>query len=195
MPTISEQTPSAKELDKYIAAIAQNDLRALETLYKKTHTAVYAYALSLTRNREDAQDILQDCFIKVYESAHTYSSHGKAMSWILTIARNLALSRFRKYARNVPISDEVLANVFADTETSPEDRLVIMGCLEQLSEEERTIVVLHAVAGMKHRHIASHLGMPLPTVLSKYRRALKKLKNILTGEHSNERQRSKKQSE
>jgi RNA polymerase sigma-70 factor (ECF subfamily) len=57
---------------------------------------------------------------------------------------------------------------------------VLDACLGQLSDEERQIVVLHAVAGFRHREIAALLELPLPTVLSKYSRALKKLKALLT---------------
>jgi RNA polymerase sigma-70 factor (ECF subfamily) len=57
--------------------------------------------------------------------------------------------------------------------------------MKHLSDQERQIVVLHAVSGLKHREIAAALNLPLPTVLSKYNRALKKLKTHLSGGDSN----------
>ena len=60
-----------------------------------------------------------------------------------------------------------------------EDKIIISECLNTLSDSERQIIVLHAVAGMKHREIAELTGLPVSTVLSKYSRALKKLKKIL----------------
>lgn len=63
---------------------------------------------------------------------------------------------------------------------SSEDNMILSECLNTLSEEERRIVVMHAVSGMKHKEIAEFLNMPLSTVLSKYNRSLKKLKTILT---------------
>ena len=60
-----------------------------------------------------------------------------------------------------------------------EDRIVLEALLDSLQDDERQIVVLHALSGMKHREIASFLQLPLPTVLSKYRRAIKKLGNIV----------------
>ena len=63
---------------------------------------------------------------------------------------------------------------------TPEDRLLIGACMERLTQEERQIVVLHAVSGFRHREIAQILQLPLPTVLSKYHRALKKLKKYVT---------------
>ena len=65
---------------------------------------------------------------------------------------------------------------------SAEDKLVLTECLKNLSDEERQIVMLHAVSGFKHREIARLLEMPLSTVLSKYNRAMKKLRKIYGGE-------------
>ncbi|MBQ2325886.1 MAG: sigma-70 family RNA polymerase sigma factor, partial [Clostridia bacterium] len=62
---------------------------------------------------------------------------------------------------------------------SPEDTAILRVCMESLTEEELRIVVLHAVSGFKHREIASLLSLPLPTVLSKYSRSIKKLKKML----------------
>ena len=63
-----------------------------------------------------------------------------------------------------------------------EDRQILQAALNRLSREEQQVVMLHAVAGMRHREIASLLDMPLPTVLSKYHRALKKLNTSLKGD-------------
>ena len=60
-----------------------------------------------------------------------------------------------------------------------EDRNVLLACMEQLSDQERQIVILHAVSGFKHREIAALLELPLSTVLSKYNRALKRLRQHL----------------
>ena len=65
------------------------------------------------------------------------------------------------------------------TGLSPEDTVILHMCMEKLSDEELRIVVLHAVSGFKHREIADILSLPLPTVLSKYSRAIRKLKKIL----------------
>ena len=60
-----------------------------------------------------------------------------------------------------------------------EDRSILRSCLEQLRDEQRQIVTLHALSGFKHREIAAILQLPLPTVLSKYHRAVKRLKQHL----------------
>ena len=67
---------------------------------------------------------------------------------------------------------------------SPEDREVLQALLQRLEPQERQIVVLHAVAGLKHREVAQLLEMPLSTVLGKYSRSLKKLKKSLEGDEA-----------
>ncbi|MGN1039847.1 MAG: RNA polymerase sigma factor [Candidatus Fimimonas sp.] len=171
------------ELDKCIFGIANGDSDALSKLYTMVSAPVYAYALTVLRNTFDADDVLHDTVVKVYENAPVYRSQGKPMAWILTIAKNLCYTRFRQNAHVAEISDEALEQQFADnTQMSVEDKLLVTKCLSALPQEERSIVVLHAVSGLKHREIAQLLKIPLSTVLSKYNRSLKKLQEIISEE-------------
>jgi len=99
------------------------------------------------------------------------------MAWVFTIARNFALMKFREKASgDVPLEQE--RAVVAD-ESGVEralDRMVLRAALRILHDDECQIIMLYDVAGLKHREIAAFLQMPLPTVLSKYRRALSKLR-------------------
>lgn len=172
------QRIASKDVDECIFAVAQGDDLALERLYTLTSNAIYSYALSVTKNPEDAKDVMHDTFVKAYESAHNYISDGKPMAWLLTIAKNLCYTLFRKQARFADVSDEDIEARFAEDEAPIEDKLAVKQMLSVLDENERQIVSLHAVAGLKHREIASMLDMPLATVLSKYNRAIKKLQKI-----------------
>ena len=167
-----------KDVDECIFAVAQGDDLALERLYKLTSSAIYAYALSVTKNSDDAQDVLHDTFVKVYESAHNYISHGKPMAWLLTIAKNLCYTIFRRRSRFADVPDEDIEARFSVDEAPVDDKMVIEQMLSCLDGHERQIVVMHAVSGLKHREIAKMLNMPLATVLSKYNRAIKKLQKI-----------------
>ena len=132
---------------------------------------------------QEAQDTAQDTFVKVWESAPSYRPRGSPMAWLLTIARNLALSRLRRSGRQVDLDDEEWEAIPAAVPgVSLEDRQVLQEALARLSGEERRIVLLHAVTGLKHREIAQLLELPLSTVLSKYHRGLKKLKSLMKGE-------------
>ena len=160
--------------------IAENDMDAFENLYHMTHKSVYAFALSIMKNHEDAQDILQETYVKIRGAAHLYQPMGKPMAWIFTITRNLALSRLRMMNKAVMVPAEDLEdNISFSYITDKEDKLVLQAALLILDQKEREIILLHAVSGFKHREIAESLDLSLGTVLSKYRRGLGKLRKHL----------------
>lgn len=189
--TIAEEqsqlrTRSARaEVDEIVLAqIAAGDREALATLYYQTQKAVFAFALSVLRNRQNAEDVLQDTYIKVWDNAAAYRAEGKPMAWILTITRNLSLMKLREHRnRDVPLDEQFYEIASENPVASELDRLLLESALGSLPEEERQIVMLYGLSGLKHREIAELLGLPLGTVLSKYRRALKKLQAVLKEEN------------
>lgn len=170
----------SREFETYLAKIAQDDSAALAGLYQKTSMGIYSFAFSILKNRQDAEDVLHDSYLSIYSAAASYRPEGKPMAWMITIARNHCLQKLRSQNKITDISEEDWENHLPDTNCVPtEERLVLAACMKLLSDEERQIVVLHVVSGMKHREIAEAFSIPLPTVLSKYHRALKKLKNFM----------------
>lgn len=164
------------ELDRWIRRIAQGDRDALASLYGVTRPAVYAYALSITKSGYDAEDVLHDCYIQIWNSAAAYRSEDRPMAWIMTITRNLCFKLSRSQQRYLSLdSEEYCLSPAAD----PDDRLLIRQCMTVLTEEERQIVILHAVAGCKHREIGRMMNLKTGTVLSKYHRAIQKLREAL----------------
>ena len=171
------------ELEALIGGIAAGSREDLAELYRRTRAAVYGLAPSYLKNGAEAEDVAQDTFVKVWAAAPSYRPQGKPMAWLLTIARNLALGRLRTAARIQDLSEAQWSAFSIESDTlTADDRTVLAAALGRLSDEERHIVVLHAVCGLKHREIAQFLGLALPTVLSKYHRSLKKLKTILEGD-------------
>ena len=170
-----KQIAADATLENLLQEIAEGSTEALEALYRLTDRAVYAYALSILRNSYDAEDVLQECFIRVFRSAAFYYCDGKPMAWILTIAKNLCKDLLRKNQSVAELSDEAWLRLAAP-DTVNDDRLILNACMKELSEKERQIVVLHAVAGFKHREIAQFLELSLTSVLSKYHRAIQKMK-------------------
>ncbi len=154
---------------------------ALGALYHATKSAVYGFALSLLKHRENAEDVMQETYVKLFQNAAQYRSEGKPMAYILRIVRNLAMTRHRK-AEPSPLPEEDITADARDYVGQSLDRTVLNYALEKLSEEERQIVILHSITGLLHREIADLLGLPLSTVLSKYRRALSKLSILLKEE-------------
>ena len=185
--TEDDDVHRALELEQLLLRVGGGDREAFARLYSLTRSAVYALALSVLRNSHEAQDAAQDVFVKVWESAPGYRPQGSPMAWLLTIARNLALSRLRQSGRQVSLDEAEWNTIPAQAPgISPEDRQVLQEALSRLSGEERQIVLLHAVAGLKHRETAQLLELPLSTVLSKYHRGLKKLKSLMKGENRND---------
>lgn len=168
------------ELDLLIQDISKGDQTALEQLYQYTHASVYGFALSILKNTHDAEDVLHDCYVSVWHGAVNYRPQGKPLAWLMTITRNLCLQQLREHRKTADIPQEDWEPYLSDrTGLTMEDRNVLSACMEQLSDQERQIVTLHALSGFKHREIAAILEMPLSTVLSKYNRALKRLRQYL----------------
>lgn len=181
MPANSAPVP--EELEQLLLGVAAGDREALSGFYARTRTAVYGLALSYLRSGHDAEDVTQDTYLKVWDSAGTYRPQGKPMAWLLTITRNLSLMRIRSRDKvvDMPQEDWNMLAVESSAVTA-EDRQVLTAALYGLTDQERRVVLLHAVSGLKHREIAQILEMPLATVLSKYHRALKKLRDLLEGD-------------
>lgn len=184
LPGNGETTQSAQNAAALNTAlfrhIAAGDKEAFQFLYKETYKSVYVFLLSIVQNREDAEDLLQETYIRVRLHADQYEEQGKPLAWIFTIARNLALMRLRDLKRFCcqDVASLQVSVQFSGIEDA-EDRMVLISAFQVLAEEERTIVLLHAASGFKHREIAQILDKPLATVLSKYRRAIKKLQHEL----------------
>lgn len=176
--------------EKLFPQIAEGNRDSFVRLYELTKDLVYAYSLSILRNRDDAEDAMQDTYLKIRSAAHLYKPMGHPVAWIVTIARNVCLMQLREQRHTAwappdensdlqAASAGTSCNVAPDSFGDAEDRLVLSKMLELLSEEDRQIVVLHAVSGMKHREIAQIMHLPVSTVLSKYRRSLQKLRTAL----------------
>ena len=160
--------------EQYILDMAKGNLSAMGKLYELIRADVYAYALSKTANGADAEDAVQDTFLRLWKYAARYSPQGKPMAWVFTVELNV----IRKYAARPQAVELDISR--AAVEDSVEDRVIesefLRYLLLDLGEQEREIVTLHAVSGMKHREIAELLGKPLSTVLSCYNRAINKLR-------------------
>ena len=162
--------------ENLIIRMASNDGAAFRELYQQTSGVVYGFAMSILRNKHDAEDVMHDAFIKIYSSAVTYRPSGNPMAWILTIVRNLCLNKIRAGKVCEDLSEYYdLAGSSNDNETML-DRMVLETAMSVLDAEERQIVILHAMTGFRHREIAEVLDLPTGTVLSKYNRALKKMR-------------------
>lgn len=173
-----------KLLDKYIIETSYGNKESFYKLYIETKTAVYAYILSILKNGYDAEDVLQEVYINVYNNAGSYKAKNKGLSWIITIAKNCCLMKIRSEKKNSVEFNEELLNIKYNkliTHKQIDDKIFINAIFKEISEEERNILILHVVSGLKFREIADVLNLSLPTVLSKYNRVIKKIKIKLGG--------------
>lgn len=174
----------AFDLDEsLIQRIAHRDMAAFDELYYKTEKILYSYILSFVKQHDDTLDLLQETYVKLMNSSHLYQPMGKPMAWLFTISKNLAISHLRSKKNYVDVDVIDLENdisySYVDNNT---DNEVLRIALNILSEEERTIVLLSAISGLKHREIANNLDLKLSTVLSKYHRAIKKMREYIRKE-------------
>ena len=157
-----------------IERIANKDLEALKEIYEVSSSVIYGLALSITKNKEDAEDILHDTYIKLVEKAYTYKPQGKPLAWLCMITKNLSLMKLRKRKNE---KDQDINYAYIE---KSDDKIILKSAFASLNSEELQIVSLYSF-GFKHKEIAEILDIPLSTVLSKYHRSLKKMKKFLEG--------------
>ena len=105
-----------------------------------------------------------------------FRSRGKPLAWVYTIAKNLALMKIRDRKKlDLFPKDNDVDSTMVTMDFSMEDSIVLRAFLRELTDEEQSIVVLHAVSGWKHKEIAAFLKLPVQNTIVKYNRALKKL--------------------
>ncbi len=166
-------------IEDLIARIGTRDRNAFKSFYEETKADVYGFALAILKNRYDAEDVMQSVYIKVYNSAASYKANGKPMAWVLTITKNLCHDKLRLESKQSEFTVVEENDASISNNMKADDKLLLEYCLSSLKEDERNIVVLHSVSGLRHREIAELLKMPEGTVQSKYNRALAKIKNFL----------------
>lgn len=180
---ITDESKNYKDIvidESSIASIAQGNKEAFEALYEQAAHVVYAYALSIMKSPAEAEDVMQDTFLKIRSAAHLYKPQGKPMAWIFTITKNICLMKIRQRSYTAQFLEDIQEDSSEfDKITDAEDKMVLQAALKCLSDEECQIILLHAVTGWRHREIAQMLCVPLSTVISKYNRGLKKLRASL----------------
>ena len=161
-----------------LCKLSEGDMTGLAVLYDCMSRQIYALALSVLKNPADAEDAMQETFLKVVQRIDTYREGENARSWLLSIARNAAIDTLRKRKTSVSVEDPTVFEECAYRE-DPAQKLALDEALMRLSQTDREIVVMRAVWGMRFGEIASVAGVQKSAVEKRYRRALDKLKSFL----------------
>ncbi len=158
--------------------IAGGDEKAFEELYRLTYKPLFSFLLSLTADQEKAGDLMQETYLRVFVSASRYRDMGNPLAWIMKIGKNLFLMEKRKTGSIVYVEDpaESAAEISFDSIEDREAKEMLQILFAVLSPEERIIVILHDMSGFRNREIAEILELPIGTVLSKYHRAIVKMR-------------------
>lgn len=160
---------SERQWDNLMCKVVRGDEGAFSRLYEGMKRGVFALAYSYLRNYEDAEDVVQETFLTVKRKASLYKNGTNVRAWIFQIAKNRSLDELRRRKRRGEA--ELIKEEGVETAFPFLDELTA-----KLTEEEREIVLLHAVWGYKHKEIAAEKGLPLGTVTWKYNEAIKKLR-------------------
>lgn len=157
------------ELARLLASTAGGDRGAFERLYELTAAKLLGISLRIVRDRSVAEDVVQDAFVKVWQSAGTYSADaGRPMTWLITIARNRAIDvvRSRRAAPVADDGDERIASLpeprDREQEFMDQDSLSI--CLERLDEPQRRCFVEAYVGGYSREELSVRFERPVNTI-------------------------------
>ena len=181
---------SEKDVLRYVRKSLSGDAKAFEWIIRKYQKRLYFTVLQVVMNHEDADDILQDTFIKAYTKLDTYNESFPFYPWLYRIAINTSLNHQKKKARLRAISlDDLDGNgQQADLAESPTQMFDTEGselvaklkaALGKIPYEQRTVFILRVNDGLSYQEISETMDMSMGTVMSRLSRARDKLRILL----------------
>jgi RNA polymerase sigma-70 factor, ECF subfamily len=176
-----------------VAAAKKGDVRAFEELVSRYEKKIFRVTMNITRNQQDAEDAMQDAFLKAYAHLKDFGGDSRFYTWLVRIAANEALMRLRKRRPNVVSLDEpldgeedLLPREIKDWGPSPLERFaqtemreILDNAIDSLDPDFRTVFVLRDVEEFSTEETAKALGISVPAVKSRLLRARLKLRDKL----------------
>ncbi|PZM12129.1 sigma-70 family RNA polymerase sigma factor [Rhizobium tubonense] len=168
-----------------ISRVALRDQSAFSELYTKTSPKLFGVCLRILKDRTDAEEVLQEVFVKIWQRADRYvASENPAMPWLTAIARNQSIDAIR--ARK-PVADEIDAVYdLADDQPDPETQAATKGegrridsCMEELEADRAKAVRGAYVEGLSYQELADQFAVPLNTMRTWLRRSLLRLRECM----------------
>lgn len=184
---LNDGTPGRVSDTDLLVRVAERDREAFELLYERYVRPIFGLALRRLRDRQRAEDAVQETFAAVWRSAQSYRpERGPAAPWLYTVARNAIVDRQRA---KVELPAEIPDT--ASAEAGPADRAEtsfvswrVHRALEELPEKEREVLELAYWSELSQSEVAAYLHIPLGTVKTRTRSALARLADLLEGELS-----------
>ncbi len=193
--TPSSTAPPAFDESALVARAREGDSQAFTALVNQYERRIYRLAKHITQNDEDAEDVLQETFLKAFEHLNTFQGNSKFYTWIVRIAVNEALMKLRKRKsdRTVPLDEpvdtgeEMVTREIAVWEDNPEQRYsreemqqILDSAVESLKPDFRTVFILRDIEELSTEETAEALGISIPAVKSRLLRARLALREKLT---------------
>ena len=171
-------------MDEFTEKLKKGSNEAFEKLVKDYKTRIYSVSVGMLGNREDALDAVQEVFIKIFRSIHTFKGDSALSTWIFRITKNVCIDCIRK---NKPFPEDEIPETLADTSLpTPEEALIlcqkrelVRSCINCLPLNYRTILLLREFEGMSYSEIAETLEISEGTVKSRIARARQHLLKLL----------------
>lgn len=188
-----------RQLDLCICEIATGNREALRQLYNEFKNPIFLFDLSILKNYQAAEDVEQDTFLNIMQSACKYQPGTNAKAWIFSITRNCCSDYLKNNTKYVPLEVDILASFPAKERCldKVENSIIALEALNVLDETERTIVSLYIFWDFRQTEIAKILKIPYRTVRDKYSYSIKKMKGyferkgVLNNEKENSREFAK----
>ena len=152
----------------------------LERIYREHRQGLFTLALSITRCPQSAEDAVHDAFVRLWKSRA--GPKGDALAYVFASVRNAALDVLRRRCKTAELSESIFASRPSDPSAraaETEEAALLRAAVDGLPGPQREAVVLRVYAGLTFEQIASTVGEPLPTVASRYRRALERIRDEL----------------
>ncbi len=163
-------------------SLTEGDQRRFEEIFLPHLDAAYNLARWIIQHHQDAQDVVQDAYIRAFKGFHRFRG-GNSRAWLLTIVRNTAYNWLKCHApeaKLIPYDEEKHADIISLDE--PKDQLASEGLkehlqqvLERLPLEFREVIILYELEGLSYHELAAALGIPVGTVMSRLSRARRRL--------------------
>jgi RNA polymerase sigma-70 factor (ECF subfamily) len=171
--------------EELISLVGKSDAEALATLYDRHCRPAYSLAYRMMGEKQEAEDLVQDAFIKAWSSAASYrAERGSVRTWLLSIVHNRGIDQLRSLASRCRTQEKIKAyapksqpsEAFAESWRNSQGELV-REALSALPPEQLKILELAYFSGYTHIEIAEQLGLPLGTVKGRMRLGLKKIRD------------------
>lgn len=170
------------DINQLLTMIKRNDKTALKVLYDEANGKLLGIIMRIIHDRYEAEECLQEVFVKIWEQADKYSGTGSAWGWLCVLTRNAALDQLRRLRAHPHISTDDHDNTLLNTLFNEEDlnqEHSIQRCLSRLKEQPRQAILLSFIHGYSHGELSAQLNTPLGTIKAWVRRGLLELKTCL----------------